>query len=111
MTWPFPDIAWRLGIDAAEVQLRLADALFAIGRALDGHATLAMRLRGELLTWRFAFARHRLRRRHWQLDRPWRAEQARLHLRDPWHRRLARKVKELIWQRHRESHHQCRLSP
>lgn len=92
----YPDIAWRCGIDVAEVELRLADALFAIGQALDGHVTLAMRLRGELRPWRCACARYRLRRRHWQFRRPWRVEQARLAPRDTWHRRFAGKIKDLV---------------
>ena len=92
----YADIAWRCGIDAAEVQLRLADALFAIGRALDGHVTIAMHVRGELLIWRAAAARYRLRRRHWRLGRCYREQQARLNPRDTWHRRFANKIKGLI---------------
>ena len=79
----YPDIAWRCGIDVAEVQLRLADALFGISRALDGHVTIAMRVRRELLIWRAACARYRLGRRHWRLGRCYREAQARLHPRDP----------------------------
>ena len=78
----YRDIAWRCGIGVAEVELRLADALFAVTTALGGRTTLAMRVRGWILPWRCACARYRLRRRHWQLDRPWREEQARLHPRD-----------------------------
>nr|WP_281421883.1 sigma-70 region 4 domain-containing protein [Stakelama flava] len=92
----YADIAWRCGIDTAEVQLRLADALFGIGRALNGHVTIAMRVRGELLIWRAACARYRLRRRHWRLGRCYREAQARLYPRDTWHRWFANKIKSLI---------------
>lgn len=92
----YADIAWRCGIDVAEVKLRLADAMFSIGRAFNGHTTLAMRVRGWLLPWRCERAQRRLKRRHWQLDRPWRAAQAKLAPRDTWHRHFLDKIKGLI---------------
>lgn len=70
--------------------------LFGIGRALDGHVTIAMHVRGELLIWRAARARYRLRHRHWRLGRCYREQQARLHPRDTWHRRFISKIKGLI---------------
>lgn len=92
----YADIAWRCGIDVAEVELRLADALFAVSTALRGRTTLAMRVRWWMLPWRCEHAQRRLKRRHWQLGRCYREAQARLNPRDPWHRHFLNKIKELI---------------
>jgi|GEM_PF-1761439 len=53
---PYAEIGWRCGISVEEVQVRVADALLAVGRHMRKGPILAGRIRRALLPWRDAWA-------------------------------------------------------
>ncbi len=68
--FPYAQIALRCGISVADVQVRVADALYEVGRHMRGRRTLVGRLRRALLPWRDAWASARVRESDRQLA-PW----------------------------------------
>ena len=60
-SFPYAEIGWRCGISVEEVQVRLADALLAVGRHMRTGPTLVGRIRRLLLPWRDAWATARAR--------------------------------------------------
>lgn len=69
-SFPYAEIGWRCGISIDEVQVRLAEALLAVGRHMRAGPTLAGRIRRALLPWRDAWATARAREGHRRLA-PW----------------------------------------
>ena len=59
----YADIGWRCGMSLAEVELRLADALYGMCQALDDRPGFAMRARSALRPWRASWAAWRVRAR------------------------------------------------
>ncbi len=60
-SFPYAEIGWRCGISVEEVQVRVADALLAVGRHMRTGPTLVGRIRLALLPWRDAWATARAR--------------------------------------------------
>ena len=64
---PYEDVGRRCGITVDEVMLRVADALYAINRAVDEDISLMGHVRRRLLPWRAAWMQRRLLQRHRRL--------------------------------------------
>ena len=60
-SFPYAEIGWRCGISVEEVQVRVADALLAVGRQIRTGPALPGRIRRALLPWRDAWATARAR--------------------------------------------------
>jgi hypothetical protein len=60
-SFPYAEIGWRCGISVAEVQVRVADALLAVGRHMRGRRSFIGRIRRVLLPWRDRWAASRAR--------------------------------------------------
>lgn len=58
---PYVEIAWRCGTSELDVRVRVGDALYQIGRYLEGRRRLVGVLRRELLPFRIAWASARAR--------------------------------------------------
>lgn len=60
-SFPYAEIGWRCGISVEEVQVRVANALIALGQHMRTGPTLTGRIRRALLPWRDAWAIARAR--------------------------------------------------
>ena len=69
-SFPYAEIGWRCGISINEVQVRVADALFSVGRYMGAGPTLTGRIRRCFLPWRDAWAAARAREADRRLA-PW----------------------------------------
>ncbi|MEO7680774.1 MAG: sigma-70 region 4 domain-containing protein [Sphingomonas sp.] len=58
---PYAEIAWRCGTSELDVRVRVGDALYYIGRYIDGRRRLVGSIRRELLPFRIAWAAARAR--------------------------------------------------
>lgn len=81
-SFPYAEIGWRCGISIDEVQVRVADALFALDGYMRVQPTFTGRIRRALLPWRDAWATARARESDRRLT-PWLSPENTPGRRDP----------------------------